>query len=71
MAEAQALFEKYKDVFAWSYKNLKGIPPEIGVHHIDLIEEAKLVKQIPYRMNPCYKENVKVELNKMLKAFMR
>lgn len=52
VVEVQAPFKEFKDVFAWSYKDLKGIPLEIGVHHIDLIEGAKLVKQRPYMMNP-------------------
>ena len=33
---------------------------------IPLKEGAKLVKQRPYRLNPCYKEKVKQELDKMI-----
>lgn len=68
MAEAQALFEEFKDMFAWSYQDLKGILPKTGVHHIDLIKGAKPLKERPYRMNPYYKEKVKAELDKMLEV---
>ena len=34
--EAEALFREYKDVFAWTYKDLKGIPPSIAQHRIEL-----------------------------------
>lgn len=53
-------------MFAWSYKDLKDVPPKIKMRHIDLIEVAKPVKQSPYRMNPKYKKRVKVELDKVL-----
>ena len=32
------IFLEYKDVFAWTYKDLKGVPLELCVHHIPLIE---------------------------------
>ena len=35
---------------------------------IPLKEDARLVKQRPYRLNPCYKEKVKDEIDKMLAA---
>jgi len=27
---------KYKDVIAWTYKDLKGIPLELAQHHMEL-----------------------------------
>jgi hypothetical protein len=30
------LLKEFKDVFAWTYKDLKCIPPEIVQHHIEL-----------------------------------
>lgn len=32
------IFMEYKDVFAWTCKDLKGVPPEMCVHHIPLAE---------------------------------
>ncbi len=27
---------EYKDLFAWTYKDLKGIPPKLAQHRIEL-----------------------------------
>lgn len=66
--QATALFLEFKDVFAWSYKDLKGIPPDLGEHKIELMEGAKPMRQRPYHMNPKYKEQVKTRLDKLLEA---
>jgi hypothetical protein len=34
----------YKNVFAWDYKELKGIPKEICEHKIELMVDAQLIK---------------------------
>jgi hypothetical protein len=34
--EMEELLNKFKDVFAWTYKDLKGIPPELAQHKIEL-----------------------------------
>ena len=39
-AAAFKIFLEYKDVFAWTYKDLKGVPPELCVHRIPLVEGA-------------------------------
>lgn len=36
VGEVEALLWKYKDMFAWSYKELIGIPPHITQHQIEL-----------------------------------
>jgi hypothetical protein len=28
--ELEKLLKEFKDVFAWTYKDLKGIPPKVG-----------------------------------------
>ncbi|MCO5550235.1 hypothetical protein L7F22_003718 [Adiantum nelumboides] len=35
-----SFMHSFEDVFAWSYKDLEGIPPELGVHTIPLVEGA-------------------------------
>ena len=45
---------------------MKGILGDIGVIKIPLKADAKPVKQCPYRMNPKYKEKVRIEIDKML-----
>ena len=47
---------------------MKGIVKDLGVMRILLKEDARPVKQRPYRLNPCYKEKVKDEIDKMLAA---
>jgi hypothetical protein len=45
---------------------MKGIKGPIGEMRIPLKLEAKPVKKIPYRLNPKYKEKVKIELDRIL-----
>ena len=59
---------EYDDVFAWLPSDLIGIPPELGEHHIDLVEGAVPVRQRQYRLNPKYSMMVKEELDKLLEA---
>ena len=61
-------FKDTKDVFAWTYKYLKGIPPEICQHQIVLESNAKPVRQRQYRMNPKYSLMVKEEIDKLLEC---
>ena len=48
------IFMEYKDVFAWTYKDLKGVPPKLCVHRIPLIKGAVPVWKRLYRMNENY-----------------
>jgi hypothetical protein len=32
--EVEQLLKEFKDVFAWTYKDLKGIPPKLAKHRI-------------------------------------
>ncbi|MCO5583833.1 hypothetical protein L7F22_037748 [Adiantum nelumboides] len=63
-----SFMHSFKDVFAWSYKDLEGIPQELGVHTIPLVEGAKPVRGRAYKLNPKYAEAVKLELEKMQEA---
>ena len=47
---------------------MKGILGDIGVIKIPLKDDVNPVKQHPYRLNPKYKEKVRMELDKMLTA---
>jgi hypothetical protein len=47
---------------------MKGIKGPMGEMRIPLKLYARLVKQIPYKLNPKYKEKVKIELDRMLEA---
>jgi hypothetical protein len=50
------------------FSEMKGIVGELGEMKIPLKPYAKLVRQRPYRLNPKYKEKVKVEIDRMLEA---
>ena len=68
VARYKELIMEYRDIFAWSYKDLKGIPPEIAQHRIPLIPGAIPVRQKERRMNPQLQLVVKAELEKLLQA---
>ena len=50
------------------FSEMKGILGDIGVMKIPLKPDVKPLKQHPYRLNPKYKEKVRMELDKMLAA---
>ena len=62
------LLHDYQDLFPTKFIEMKGIVRDLGVMRIPLKEDARLVKQRPYRLNPRYKEKVKDEIDKMLAA---
>ena len=66
--EYAALVVEFRDIFAWSYEDLKGIPPHIAMHSIPLEPNTILVRQKERRMNPHLQLLVKAELEKLLRA---
>ena len=62
------LLKEYSDVFVWTPLDLRGIPPDLGEHHIDLIKGAIPVRQWQYRLNPKYSLMVKEEIDRLLEA---
>jgi hypothetical protein len=50
---------EFKYVFAWTYNDLKGIPPKITQHLIELDTTIPFVHQVRYRLNPNYVTIVK------------
>jgi hypothetical protein len=42
------LLKRFKDVFAWTYKDLKGIPPKIVQHQIELDTTIPPIYQTRY-----------------------
>jgi len=49
----EQLLKEFKDVFAWTYKDFKGIPLELAQHKIENTIIA-LAHQARYRLNPNY-----------------
>jgi hypothetical protein len=62
------LLHEYQDLFPTNFTDMKGIKGPMGEMRIPLKLDARPVKQRPYRLNPKYKEKVKIELNWMLEA---
>ena len=62
------LLKEYLDVFAWGPANLRGIPPELGQHHIDLMDGFAPVRHRQYRLNLKYSLMVKEEIHNVLKV---
>jgi hypothetical protein len=62
------LFREYKDIFAWTYEDLKTYDMKIIQHVIPLKENAKPFQQKLRKMHPSLEPLVKKELNKLLLA---
>ena len=62
------VLRKYKEVIAWSVKDLKGISPSICMHKILLEKNAKTSIEHQRRLNPVMKEVVRKEVLKWLNA---
>jgi hypothetical protein len=62
------LLHEYKDLFLTKFIDMKGIKGPMGDMSIPLKPDARPVKQRPYRLNPKYKERVKIELYRILEV---
>jgi hypothetical protein len=62
------LLHEYHDLFPTKFTDMKGIKGPMGEIRIPLKPYARPVKWRPYRLNPKYKEKVKIELDRMLEA---
>ena len=50
--------KEYRDVFAWSYKDLKGVDPAICQHTIPMKDTAKPSQQRPYTYNDNFAKKI-------------
>ena len=60
--------KEYRDVFAWSYKDLNGVDPAICQHTIPMKDDAKPSKKRPYTYNENFANKIKEEIDKLLDA---
>lgn len=58
------LLSSCKDVFAWSYTDMRGVDPPFYQHKIVLHQDAVPVRQQRHRMNLHYAAKVKEEIDK-------
>ncbi len=50
--EVEQPLKKFKDVFTWTYKDLKGIPLDLAQHKIELDITIPPSYQAKYTLNP-------------------
>ncbi len=62
------LLKVFKDIFAWTYKDLEGIPLDIVQHQIELNTSIPLVHQVKYWLNFNYVPIIKHDIDKLLVA---
>jgi len=60
------LLKEFKNVFAWTYKDLKGIPPKSKHHKVEFDTTIPLTHQAKYKLNPNYVTTVIQDINKLL-----
>jgi ribonuclease HI/uncharacterized protein YehS (DUF1456 family) len=62
------LLTEYKDVFAWTYKEMPGLDPRVAVHRLAIKQEARPVKQAQRRFRLELLPQIEAEVNKLEKA---
>ncbi len=62
--ELEQLLKEFKDVFSWTYKDLKRIPPEPAQHKVELDTIIPLHITI-YILNPNYATTIKQDIDKL------
>ncbi|MCO5603598.1 hypothetical protein L7F22_057749 [Adiantum nelumboides] len=67
-AVLKELLKKFKDIFTWTYHDMKGVPPSMVQHTIPMISTAKPLQQRPYSMNPKYAKIIQEELEKLIEC---
>ncbi len=60
------LLKEFKDVFAWTYKDLKGIPPKVAQHRTELDTIIAHGHQTRYWLNLNYATIVKQGIDNYL-----
>jgi hypothetical protein len=62
------LFQEFRDVFTWSYEDLRGFDPRIKKHVIPIKEGKKPVRQKQRPVNPALEATIRKEVEKLLNA---
>ncbi|KAK4386125.1 hypothetical protein Sango_2483100 [Sesamum angolense] len=63
-----ALLNEFKDVFAWSYKEMPGLDPKVVVHHLSVKKGARPIKQGQRRFRPELILLIEGEVNKLIEV---
>jgi len=62
------LLKEFKDIIAYTYKDLKGILANVAQHWIELDTSIPPIHQVKYRLNPNYVAIVKHDIDNLLAA---
>lgn len=62
------LIKEYRDYFAWDYHEILGLHRNLVEHRLPIMEGCKLDKQPPRRFNRQLMPQIKVEVERLLKA---
>jgi len=62
------LLREYSDIFAWSYKEMLGLDPDVVEHRLPLKPECPPVKQKLRRSHPDMALKIKEEVRKQIDA---
>ena len=68
MGKITDLLHEFQDLFPTKFSKVEGIVRDIDEMKIPLSIDAKPVKQLPYILNPRYKEKIKAGKDRMLEA---
>ena len=62
------LLVEYKDVFAWTYKEMPGLNPSIALHHLAIKKGVRPVKQARRCFRPELIPQIETKVNKLIEA---
>ncbi|CAL9000663.1 unnamed protein product, partial [Prunus brigantina] len=62
------LLLEYKDVFAWTYKEMPGLDPKVAVHHLAVKPGTRPIKQTQRRFRPELLSQIEAEVDKLIAA---
>jgi hypothetical protein len=68
MESITELLREYNDLFSTTFIEMKGLVGELGEMKIPLRDEARPIIQRPYKLNPIYKQKIKVDIDRMLEV---
>ncbi|KAI5349454.1 hypothetical protein L3X38_002341 [Prunus dulcis] len=60
------LLLEYKDVFAWTYKEMQGLDPKVAVHHLAVKPGTRPIKQTQRRLRPELLSQIEAEVDKLI-----
>ena len=62
------ILKEYRDVFAWSYKEMPGLNPRVAVHQLAVKNGSRPVKQAQRRFRPDLIPLIENEVNKLIEV---